>query len=325
MGRGPGGATPPHSDLLVTQVQLYLPIAEMPVSVLVIIGIGAAIGFISGLLGVSGGFLLTPLLIFSGIPTAVAVGTSAAQVVASSSSAALAYWRRSSIDFRLAGILVAGGVIGSVIGVTLFRVLDQTGQLELIIALSYVVLLGSVGALMLVESGRTIVSRWRGRPLVLGDSRGRKWLRRLPWQVRFRVARIQISVLPLMALGLGIGLLGSFLGVGGGFLAIPALIYFFRIPTNVVLGTSLVQIVGTMAVATVLHAVTNHSVDAVLALLLMAGSIIGAQFGARSALFLRGETLRALLAILVLAVGARFLVDLVAVPQDPYSITEVRS
>ncbi|MHA1559365.1 MAG: sulfite exporter TauE/SafE family protein [Alphaproteobacteria bacterium] len=306
-------------------MQLYLPIAEMPVSVLVIIGIGAAIGFISGLLGVSGGFLLTPLLIFTGIPTTVAVGTSAAQVVASSSSAALAYWRRSSIDFRLAGVLVAGGVIGSAIGVTLFRVLDQTGQLELIIALSYVVLLGSVGMLMLVESGRTIVSRWRGRPLALGDNRARKWLRRLPWQVRFRVARIQISILPLLALGLGIGLLGSFLGVGGGFLVIPALIYFFRIPTNVVLGTSLLQIVGTMAVATVLHAVTNQSVDAVLALLLMLGGIVGAQFGARSALFLRGETLRALLAVLVLAVGARFLVDLVAVPEDSYSVTEIRS
>jgi uncharacterized membrane protein YfcA len=297
----------------------------MPVSVLVIIGIGAAIGFISGLLGVSGGFLLTPLLIFTGIPTAVAVGTSAAQVVASSSSAALAYWRRSSIDFRLAGVLVAGGAIGSALGVTLFRVLDQTGQLELIIALSYVVLLGSVGMLMLVESGRTIVSRWRGRPLALSDNRSRKWLRRLPWQVRFRVARIQISILPLLALGLGVGVLGSFLGVGGGFLVIPALIYVFRIPTNVVLGTSLLQIVGTMAVATVLHAVTNQSVDAVLALLLMLGSIVGAQFGVRSALFLRGETLRALLAVLVLAVGARFLVDLVAAPEDTYSITEVRS
>ena len=306
-------------------MQLYLPIAEMPVSVLVIIGIGAAIGFISGLLGVSGGFLLTPLLIFTGIPTAVAVGTAAAQVVASSSSAALAYWRRRSVDLRLAGVLVAGGIIGSLIGVSLFRLLSDSGQLDLVIAVAYVALLGSVGGIMLIESGRTILSRWRGRPLPLGDESGRKWLRRLPWQVRFRVARVQISILPLLALGAGIGLLGSFLGVGGGFLMIPALIYLFRIPTNVVLGTSLVQIVGTMAVATILHAVTNQSVDIILAVLLMLGGVIGAQFGARSALFLRGETLRALLAVLVLAVGARFLVDLVATPEDPYSITETRA
>jgi len=209
----------------------------------------------------------------------VAVGTSAAQVVASSSSAALTYWRRSSIDIRLAAVLVAGGAVGSTIGVALFRLFDQTGQLELIIALSYVVLLGSVGMLMLIESGRTILSRWRGKPLSLLDKPPRKWLRRLPWQIRFRVARIQISILPLLALGLGVGLLGSFLGVGGGFMVVPALIYFFRIPTNVVLGTSLLQIVGTMAVATILHAVTNHSVDVVLALLLMLGGIVGAQFG----------------------------------------------
>ena len=306
-------------------MQLYLPIAEMPVSVLVIIGIGAAIGFISGLLGVSGGFLMTPLLIFTGIPTAVAVGTATAQVVASSSSAALAYWRRRSVDLRLAGILVVGGVLGSLIGVSLFRLLSETGQLDLVIAVAYVALLGSVGAIMLVESGRTILARWRGRPLPLGEESRQRWMRRLPWQMRFRVARVQISVLPLLALGSGIGLLGSFLGVGGGFLMIPALIYLFRIPTNVVLGTSLVQIVGTMAVATILHAVANQSVDIILAILLMFGGVIGAQFGARSALFLRGETLRALLAILVLAVGARFLVDLVATPDDPYSITETRA
>jgi uncharacterized membrane protein YfcA len=303
-------------------VQLYLPIAEMPVDVLVVIGIGAAIGYISGLLGVGGGFLLTPLLIFSGIPTAVAVGTSAAQVVASSSSAALTYWRRRSVDLRLAAILISGGVVGSAIGVVLFRLLRQSGQLDLIIAVFYVLLLGFVGGTMLVESVRTLMSRRRGVPAPLREEARPNWMRRLPFRMRFRVARLHVSVIPLVTLGVVVGLLGAFLGVGGGFLVVPALIYLFRIPTNVVIGTSLVQIVGTMAVTTVLHAVTNHSVDAILALLLMLGGVIGAQFGARSALVLRGETLRAVLALLVIAVAARFLVDLVATPPDPYSITE---
>jgi len=303
-------------------VQLYLPIAEMPVSILLIIGIGAAIGFISGLLGVSGGFLLTPLLIFSGIPTAIAVGTAAAQVVASSSSAALTYWRRGSVDLKLAGVLVGGGVVGSAAGVQLFRLLRESGQLDLIIAVAYVVLLGFVGIVMLIESFRTILAKRRGRPLPLRDETRRTWLRRLPFKTRFRVARIQVSVIPLVALGIGIGLLGALLGAGGGFLVVPALIYFYRIPTSIVIGTSLVQIIGTMAVATLLHAVTNHSVDIVLALLLMTGGVVGAQFGARSALVLGGETLRAMLAVLVLAVGTRFLVDLVTPPGEPYSISE---
>jgi uncharacterized membrane protein YfcA len=306
-------------------VQLYLPIAEMPVSVLLIIGIGAAIVFISGLLGVGGGFLLTPLLIFSGIPTTVAVGTAAAQVVASSSSAALAYWRRGSVDLKLAGVLLAGGIVGSAAGVQLFRLLRESGQLDLIIAVAYVGLLGFVGLAMLFESVRTIIAKRRGRPMPLREDLTQTWLRRLPFKTRFRVSKLHISVLPLLGLGFGVGVLGGLLGVGGGFLVVPALIYFFRIPTNVVIGTSLVQIVGTMAVATVLHAVANHGVDAVLALLLMVGGVVGAQFGARSALVLGGEILRAMLAILVIAVATRFLVDLVSAPAEPYAITETIS
>jgi len=302
-------------------VQLYLPIAEIPINVILIVGIGAAIGFISGLLGVSGGFLLTPLLIFAGIPTAIAVGTSAAQVVASSSSAALSYWRKGSVDFRLAFVLIAGGVVGSAVGVLSFRLLREGGQLDVIIAIAYAVLLGGVGGTMLVESIRSSLAVRRGRPeQLLREPRRRP--SRLPFQMRFPVARLQISAIPLVGLGFAIGLLGSFLGVGGGFLVVPALIYFFRISTSVVIGTSLVQIVGTMAVATGLHAVANHSVDAILAIVLMTGGVVGAQFGARSASVLRGETLRALLAILVLAVGVRFMVDLVATPSEPYSISE---
>lgn len=303
-------------------MQLYLPIAEIPINILLIIGIGAAIGFISGLLGVSGGFLLTPLLIFAGIPTAIAVGTAAAQVVASSSSAALTYWRKGHVDFRLAFVLIAGGVAGSAVGVLSFRLLRDSGQLDVIIALAYAVLLGGVGGTMLVESIRSILAVRRGQPLPLRGDRKRGWTQRLPFRMRFPVARLHISSIPLVALGFVIGVLGSFLGVGGGFLVVPALIYFFRIPTTIVIGTSLVQIVGTMAAATALHAVANQSVDAILAVLLMTGGVVGAQFGARSASVLRGETLRALLAILVLLVGARFMVDLVVTPNEPFSISE---
>lgn len=302
---------------------LYLPIAEMPINVLLILGVGAAIGFLSGLLGVGGGFLLTPILIFSGIPTAVAVGTVAAQVVASSASGALAYWRKRSLDPRLALFLTGAGIVGSVAGVAVFNLLRQVGLLDLIIAVSYVGFLGAVGALMLTESVRTIVNARRGRPAPLRRPGGPAWMERLPYRVRFRASKLQVSAIPLLAVGSGIGFMGALLGIGGGFLLVPALIYLFRVPTSMVIGTSLVQIVGAMSVATVLHAVTSQSVDAVLALVLMIGGVIGAQFGVRSAAFLRGEVLRAMLAFLVLAVAARFLVDLVTPPAERYSLTVV--
>lgn len=306
-------------------MQLYLPIAEMPVNMLLIFGMGAAIGFLSGLLGVGGGFLLTPLLIFSGIPSGIAVASGAAQVVASSTSAALAYWRRRSIDVKLAAVLAGGGVVGSFIGVEVFGLLSRLGQLDLIIAVSYVTFLGVVGGLMLVESVRAIINARRGRPAPLRAPNQHSWIHRMPLKMRFRRSRLYVSAIPLAGLGLGIGFLGALLGIGGGFLVVPALIYVFRVPTAMVIGTSLLQIVITMAATTVLHAVANHTVDAVLAIVLMVGGVVGAQFGARSALFLRGETLRALLAVLVLAVGARFLVDLVTPPQEAYSISETET
>jgi len=302
-------------------VQLYLPIAEMPVNVLVIFGMGAAIGFLSGMLGVGGGFLLTPLLIFSGIPVAVAVATVTAQVVASSSSAALAYWRRRSLDPKLAAVLSAAGIVGSVLGVTAFNLLRQVGLLDLIIAIAYVTFLSLVGGLMLVESVRTIVSSRRGKPQPLRRPGQHGWMLKLPFKIRFKRSKLYVSVIPLAGVGLGIGFIGALLGIGGGFLIVPALIYLFRVPTSMVIGTSLVQIVATMSVAAILHAVTTQTVDALLALVLMLGGVIGAQFGARSALYLRGETLRALLALLVLAVGFRFLFDLVTPPTERYSIT----
>jgi uncharacterized membrane protein YfcA len=299
---------------------LYLPIAELSVNMFLIFGMGAAVGFLSGLFGVGGGFLLTPLLVFSGIPPAVAVSTVTSQIVASSASGALAYWRRKSIDWKLAAFLVAGGVVGTVLGVIAFRYLRVKGQLDLVIGVCYVVFLGGVGLLMVIESGRALWRARREEPPVPQKLRQHGWVHGLPFKVRFHRSRLYISALPILALGVGIGFLGTLLGIGGGFLMVPALIYLLKVPTTVVIGTSLVQILATMAVATVLQAATNHSVDAVLGLILMVGGVIGAQFGAQVGTRLRGEQLRALLGLLILAVGLRFAIDLVVVPQEPFSL-----
>jgi uncharacterized membrane protein YfcA len=301
-------------------VLIYLPIAELPVNMFLIFGMGAAVGFLSGLFGVGGGFLLTPLLIFSGIPPAVAVASTTAQVVASSFSAALTYWRRRLIDFKLAGVLVVAGVIGSSIGVTIFTLLRRSGQLDLIISVCYVTFLGLVGGLMLTESLRAIIDARRGRPAPLRRPGQHGWMHRLPFKMRFKRSRLYVSVVPILVIGTGIGILGSLLGIGGGFILVPALIYILRVPTSVVVGTSLIQMIGTMAVATLLQAANNHSVDGVLALILMVGGVIGAQFGARLGARLGGEQLRAMLALLVLAVGIRFLVNLVTTPDELFSL-----
>jgi len=301
-------------------VLIYLPIAELPVNMFLIFGMGAAVGFLSGLFGVGGGFLLTPLLIFSGIPPAVAVASTTAQVVASSFSAALTYWRRRLIDFKLAGVLVVAGVIGSSIGVTIFTLLRRSGQLDLIISVCYVTFLGLVGGLMLTESLRAIIDARRGRPAPLRRPGQHGWMHRLPFKMRFKRSRLYVSVVPILVIGIGIGILGSLLGIGGGFILVPALIYILRVPTSVVVGTSLIQMIGTMAVATLLQAANNHSVDGVLALILMVGGVIGAQFGARLGARLGGEQLRAMLALLVLAVGIRFLVNLVTTPDELFSL-----
>jgi hypothetical protein len=302
-------------------VQVYLPIAEIAVNMFTILGMGAAVGFISGLFGVGGGFLLTPLLIFTGIPPAVAVATVTSQIVASSTSGALAYWRRGQLDVRLAMMLLAGGVIGAVFGVLLFSALRSVGQLDLIISVSYVTFLGLIGGLMLTESVRAMVNARRGRPSPLRRPGQHNWIHGLPLKMRFKRSRLYLSVIPVLALGAGIGFLGAVLGIGGGFIMVPALVYLLRVPTGMVIGTSLVQIVGTMAVATILHALATQSVDAVLALMLMIGGVIGAQFGAQMGQHIRGEQLRALLALIVLAVGFRFLFGLVLPPGEPYSLT----
>lgn len=300
---------------------IYLPIAELSVNMFVIFGMGGAVGFLSGLFGVGGGFLLTPLLIFSGIPPVVSVATVASQIVASSASAALSYWRRRMVDPKLAVVLMLSGMFGTLIGVLVFNGLRSLGQLDLIIGISYVTFLGTIGSLMLMESVRAILNAKRGRPAQLRKPGQHGWVHRLPLKMRFKRSKLYISVIPVAALGIGIGFLGALLGIGGGFILVPAMIYLLRVPTNVVIGTSLIQIVATMSVATILHALTNFSVDIVLAIILMVGGVIGAQFGARVGQNIRGDHLRALLGLLVLAVAIRFLFGLVTPPAEPFSLT----
>lgn len=303
-------------------MQLYLPIAELTVNVFLYLGMGAVVGFVSGLFGVGGGFLLTPLLIFAGIPPAVAIATVTPQIVASSTSGAIAYWRRGGVDATLNGVLLAGGAIGTALGVYVFRALRVFGQLDLLIGLAYVTFLGTIGSLMLRESAMALVRARRGGPSAR-PAQHHLWIHGLPLKLRFRRSKLYVSVIPVVALGLLIGFLGTLLGIGGGFLLVPALIYLLRVPSNLVVGTSLAFVVATMAMATILHAVANKSVDLLLAAVLMVGGVVGAQFGVQFGQVLRGEQLRALLALLVLAVAARFLVGLFLPPENLYSVTTV--
>lgn len=304
-------------------MSIYLPIAELSVNVFVLFGMGIAVGFLSGMFGVGGGFLMTPLLIFYNIPPAVAVATGTNQVVASSVSGALAHFKRGTIDFKLGTILLVGGIGGSGLGVLVFTLLRKAGQLDLIISLMYVIFLGSIGSLMVVESLNA-----RRRVKAGGKSDVRRpgqhnWVHGLPFKMRFRKSKLYLSAIPVLVLGVAIGLLVSVMGVGGGFIMVPALIYLLHVPTNVVIGTSLYQIIFVTAFTTVLQSYTNQSVDVVLALVLMVGGVIGAQFGAAAGVRLRGDQLRALLGLLVLAVGARMAFELVTTPADPFSITAV--
>ena len=302
-------------------MDIYLPVAEMSVNVLVLLGMGGVIGFLSGLFGVGGGFLLTPLLIFIGVPPPVAVASQANQIAAASVSGLLAHWRRGNVDFRMGWVLLAGGVLGSSVGVWLFRVLREIGQIDAAISISYVVFLGSVGLLMAVESANTILRRRRGAPR--RKLHQHIWLHRLPLKLRFRRSKLYISAISPALIGLLVGVLAAVMGVGGGFVMVPAMIYLLGMPTSVVIGTSLFQIMFVTAIVTVLHAATNQTVDMVLALILLAGAVIGAQLGSRYVAVLRGEQLRGLLALMVLVVCAKLAFDLVVMPDDPYSLTPV--
>jgi uncharacterized protein len=304
-------------------VQFYLPIADLPVNILVIIGLGIAVGFISGMFGIGGGFLMTPLLIFLGIPPSVAVATVPSHIAASSFSSAISYWRRNAIDMPLALMLLVGGILGTVAGVALFTLLRSLGQLDITIGLSYVALLTSVGIVLSVESLRAIIRERRGAPIELRRSGTHTWLHHLPFKLRFKRSRIFVSVIPVWIIGFTMGFVGAVMGIGGGFILVPMLVYLLRVPTATVIGTSTVLTLVTMISATLLHAATNHQVDAVLALMLMVGGSIGAQFGAQAGHRMRAERLRLLLGVLILAVGVRFALVLVVPPSDPYVVQPV--
>jgi uncharacterized membrane protein YfcA len=301
-------------------VQIYLPIADIPVSMFLLLAMGIAVGFVSGMFGIGGGFLLTPLLIFVGITPAVAVASVTTHIAASSFSGALSYWRKRAVDPALAVTLLSGAVAGTGLGVWLFTLLRQLGQLDLIIALSYVVLLGSVGSLMLWEGVRSALRSRQGAPVPLRRGSSPSWVHGLPLKMRFKRSRIYLSVIPVSGVGMLSGFVGAIMGVGGGFLLVPILIYWLRVPTSTVIGTSMMLTLITMIIATLLHAATNHLVDAVLALVLMVGGVVGAQFGARAGQSLRSENLRLLLGLLILAVGIRFAVELVLPPADIYTV-----
>jgi uncharacterized membrane protein YfcA len=301
-------------------VQFYLPIADLPVNLFVIFGLGVAVGFISGMFGIGGGFLMTPLLIFLGIPSSVAVASVASHIAASSFSGAISYWRRNAIDLQLAAMLLVGGVLGTVAGVLFFTLLRSLGQLDITIGLSYVVLLTAVGGMLTSESVRAILRERRGIPVELRRPGSHSWLHRLPLKMRFKRSRLFVSVIPVWAIGITMGFIGAVMGIGGGFLLVPMLVYGLRVPTSMVIGTSTVLTLVTMVSATVLHAVTNHQVDAVLALILMVGGSIGAQFGAQTGQRMRAERLRLLLGLLILAVGIRFAITQVVPPDELYSV-----
>ena len=302
-------------------MEIYLPVAEMSVNWLVIVTLGLLVGFLSGMFGVGGGFLMTPLLVFTGIPSTVAVATTLSHITASSMSGALAQWRKRAIDFAMAGVMLAGGVAGTVCGVWLVALMRRQGQMDLIVALTYVIMLGTIGTLMLRESLATLKAHRSGvtvsRRLV-----NRGWIQALPFKMRFRQSRLYISVIPPIVIGFVVGALSAIMGIGGGFIIVPAMIYILRMPTNVVMGTSLAQIIAVTAITTVLQSTSNYAVDIILAGLLVIGGVVGAQLGVRAGARLRGEQLRLLLAVVVLAVAAGLAWQLVVRPADVYSLTE---
>ena len=302
---------------------VYLPIAEISMNVVTIIGLGGMVGLLSGIFGVGGGFLMTPVLIFMGVPAPVAVGTEANQIVAASVSGGLAHFRRGNVDIKMGMVLLAGGLVGSTIGVALFALLRDLGQIDVAIRLSFIIFLGIIGSLMMFESVRAIL-----RARMPGARRGKlhqhNWLHGLPFKMRFRKSKLYISALLPFMIGTFVGVLSAIMGVGGGFIMIPAMIYILGMPTAVVVGTSLFQITFVTANVTFLQSVQTQTVDIVLAGLLLLGAVIGAQFGTRLGAMLKGEQLRGLLALIVLLVCLRLVLDVVLTPEDLFSLEILR-
>lgn len=301
-------------------MQVYLPIAEMSVNALLVLGMGGLVGFLSGMFGVGGGFLMTPLLIFIGVPPAIAVGTQANQLVAASVSGVLAHWRRGNVDVKLGVVMLLGGMVGTVVGVWIFSILQRIGQIDAAITLSYVFFLGTIGTMMMVEASRALIRR-RAPTAKRGKLHRHMWLHGLPLKMRFQRSKLYISALLPAAIGAIGGMLVAIMGIGGGFMLVPAMIYLLNMPTGLVAGTSLFQIIFTTAMATLLQAATNQTVDVMLALLLLIGGVVGAQFGTKAGGRLRGEQARLLLASLVVAVALKLAFDLVVEPNDVFTIS----
>lgn len=304
-------------------MQIYLPIAETSVNIFLLLGLGGLVGFLSGMFGVGGGFLMTPLLIFVGIPPTVAVASEANQILASSISGGIAHFQKRGVDIRMGCVLLAGGLLGSAVGVQLYAVMREIGQIDLMISLCYVVFLGVIGLLMMIESIRAIHARQIGRPIPARRPGQHNWIHGLPFKMRFKVSHLYTSIIPPILIGFFVGILAAIMGVGGGFIMVPVMIYLLRMPTNVVIGTSLFQIIFVSAAVTIMHAVKNQTVDVVLATILIIGGVVGAQIGARLGQKLRGEQLRALLALIVLGVGLKMLSDLLFMPAEIYSLSSL--
>lgn len=302
---------------LQNTMQIYLPIAEISVNAFLLLGLGGIVGVLSGMFGVGGGFLMTPLLFFIGIPPAVAVATEANQIVASSFSGVLAHLRRKTVDLKMGTVLLVGGLIGAALGVLLFNYLKSLGQVDLLVKLCYVVFLGVIGSLMFVESLSAIRKTKSGKPPA---RKKHNWIHGLPFKMRFRTSGLYISVIPPLIVGVVVGVLAAIMGVGGGFIMVPAMIYLLGMPTKVVVGTSLYQIIFVTAFTTLLHATTNYTVDMVLAVLLLIGGVIGAQIGTVIGAKLKAEQLRILLALMVLLVCGKLALDLLIQPSELFSI-----
>lgn len=299
-------------------MQIYLPIAEVSVNAFLLLGLGGLVGILSGMFGVGGGFLMTPLLFFIGIPPAVAVATEANQIVASSFSGALAHLKRKTVDLRMGTVLLLGGLVGAALGVQIFNTLKAAGQVDLLVRLSYVIFLGAIGSLMFIESLNALRKTRAGKPAATRRKHG--LAHSLPFKMRFRTSGLYISVIPPILVGVLVGILAAIMGVGGGFIMVPAMIYVLGMPTKVVVGTSLFQIIFVTAFTTLLHATTNFTVDIVLAVLLLVGGVIGAQIGTRLGAKLKAEQLRILLALMVMAVCGKLALDLLLQPSELYSL-----
>lgn len=304
-------------------MQLYLPIAEVSVNAFLILGLGGIVGFLSGMFGVGGGFLITPLLFFIGVPPAVAVATGANQVVASSISGVLAQLRRKGVDFAMGGVLLGGGVVGSALGVWVFGIMTRLGQIDLFVQLSYVIFLGLIGAMMFQESLRSLLRARKPGGAPIRRAHVHSWVHGLPFKMKFRASGLYISVIPPTLIGAAVGFLSAIMGVGGGFILVPAMIYLLGMPTKVVIGTSLFQIIFVTSFTTLAHAVNSQTVDMMLALLLILGGVVGAQLGTRVGVRLKAEQLRILLSLLVLTVSIRIAVDLLVRPSELYSVAGV--